>query len=151
MLQAADFIGRWQIDRRIDDRHAGQTGTLAGTATFAPGGDGGLIYDERGTLRLGTGTPLEATRRYLWRFGAGGVEVRFADGAPFHAFVPAGRAAGTAHLCGADLYEVAYDFSGFPEWQAVWTVRGPRKDYTATTRHRRVSATLAPDGAMGQE
>lgn len=59
----------------------------------------------------------------------------FDDGRPFHRFCLAQKAEGSDHPCGDDLYRVAYDFSDWPHWQAVWTVVGPRKDYTSTTRY----------------
>lgn len=132
-----DFAGAWRIDRRIDDRLAGQAGHFGGTAVLTPDGPDGLDYSEEGTLRLGGGTPLFASRRFLWRFAKGQVDVRFADGAPFHAFTPEGQGAGTDHPCGADFYRVAYDFSRWPVWSAVWTVTGPRKDYVSASTYSR--------------
>ena len=41
------------------------------------------------------------------------------------------------HHCGQDLYRVSYDFA--PDtWLSVWEVEGPAKDYSMTTRYRRV-------------
>lgn len=135
-LRSQDFAGSWSLERQIDDRHSGHEGRFEGRAVLTPDGDG-LIYDEAGTLRLGSGPSMTAERRYLWRFGVGGVEVRFADGAAFHRFVPMGAGAGTDHPCGADYYRVRYDFNRWPDWEAVWTVSGPRKDYTSYSRYAR--------------
>jgi hypothetical protein len=122
---AADFLGAWQITRAITDRRGGPPGHFAGTARFTPA-PGGLRYAEEGCLTLGT-TQMRATREHLWLFGPAGVEVRFADGRPFHAF--RWDAAAAEHPCGADLYRVRYDFSAWPVWSATWDVTGPRKDY----------------------
>ena len=131
MLGAQDFAGRWRIDKRIDDRHAGQGGRFTGTGTFAPEGRPGLWRQaEDGELTLGTGPAFAARRAYLWAWDAAGVAVHFDDGRPFHRFVPDGLAAGTDHPCGADLYRVTYDFTLWPRWRATWEVTGPRKDYT---------------------
>ena len=132
MLGASDFVGHWRLERRIEDRLSGLPGYLSGTARLSGSGDE-LTYDETGDFRIGDGPAMVAQRRYLWRFLGTHVDVRFADGAPFHSFVPAGRAAGTDHPCGADFYQVRYDFENWPNWQATWTVRGPRKDYTSTS------------------
>ena len=135
-LGAADFAGRWAIAREIEDRRSGGTGVLEGEAVFTPT-DYGLFYEESGLLRMGGGAALRAERRYRWVFGEGRVEVFFDTGLPFHDFAPEGVSAGTEHLCGADLYRVRYDFSGWPGWAAVWTVAGPAKDYTMRTAYSR--------------
>lgn len=132
MLTATDFAGDWRLARVITDRHSGMDGTLTGMATLS-GQGADLRYDETGRLTLKSGPVMEATRTYLWHIGAGLVTVKFGDGADFHSFVPAGQAPGTTHLCGADLYDVTYDFRDWPQWRATWTVRGPRKDYTSVS------------------
>ncbi|MCA0272725.1 MAG: DUF6314 family protein [Proteobacteria bacterium] len=131
----ADFAGRWSIGRRIEDRLARAEGRFDGEAVFAPDGHGGLTYRETGELRLGGGPAFTAERSYLWRETDGRIIVDFADGRPFHGFDPAAPAA--HHLCIADDYTVRYVFAGWPEWQAEWTVCGPRKDYTMLSLYRR--------------
>lgn len=134
-LQDTDFAGTWRLTRKIDDRKSGQTGQFDGQAVLSPS-DGGLLYHETGQMRFGGGV-MQAERRYLWRFMPDHVDVRFADGAAFHRFTPAGAAPGTDHPCGDDFYQVMYDFTAWPQWQAVWTVQGPRKDYTSYSTYQR--------------
>ena len=124
--ELSEFEGRWSVSRVIDDRRAGQTGRFAGTAVFAPV-PGGLAYAERGLLELG-GASFEAERRYAWRAEGGGIAVYFDDGRFFHRI---GLRA--AHWCDPDDYRAAYDFAHWPRWRAVWTVSGPRKNYTMTS------------------
>lgn len=137
------FAGRWSLRRDIVDMRAGQTGTFRGHAVLspledAPLEDARLDYAEEGVLQIGAGPALHATRRYIWVFDAQGVAVCFADGAPFHRFVPGVSGAGTDHPCGADLYRVRYDFEGWPlSWLAAWRVGGPRKDYEMTSAYER--------------
>lgn len=137
MLGRSDFLGRWRLSRQIADSHADQQGTLTGTATMRADGTHGLIYDEVGTFQLGQGAPMQATRRYLWTFGASEVTVTFANGDAFHSFVPVGQSAGSDHLCGADMYKVRYDFTAWPNWSARWAVQGPAKDYVMLTNYSR--------------
>lgn len=137
MIGVAEFAGDWRIERRIDDRRAGQEGWFEGHARLAPDGPAGLRYVETGVLRLGSGPPMPADRTYLWRFLEDQVEVRFEDGRPFHAFLPEGQSDGTDHPCGADLYRVRYDFGQWPAWEARWRVTGPRKAYEMTSLYRR--------------
>ncbi len=121
-----DFEGRWQIARRITDA-LGPDGVFDGEAVFERG-DGGLIYREAGTLRLGK-AEFRAERQYLWQAdGRGGVTVRFADGRPFHGF-DLGDTAAADHACDPDQYRVAYEFARWPSWTSTWQVTGPRKSY----------------------
>jgi len=137
ILSPKDFEGRWRLSRRIDDRLAGQEGILSGHVSFSNAGQNRLAYDEAGELRLGRSPAMQTKRRYLWRFEASDVVVTFEDGSDFHRFVPQGAVAGTDHPCGDDFYTVAYDFRRWPSWSAVWTVLGPRKDYTSTSHYQR--------------
>jgi hypothetical protein len=132
-MEAAAFEGRWRIARRIEDRTGGPQGRFAGVGRFAPAG-GGLDYAEEGELRLGEAA-FAASRAYRWVCRAGGVDVLFGDGRFFHGFDWA--AAVAEHPCGADLYRVRYDFGRWPDWAAVWEVRGPRKDYVMRSDYRR--------------
>lgn len=129
-----DFIGDWAIDRVIEDRLSGQEGRFEGHARFVVDGDV-LRYREEGLLSLGGGPPMMAVREYLWRDADERIAVDYGDGRVFHDFDPADPAA--HHACDPDDYRVRYDFGGWPDWQAEWTVKGPRKDYTMTSRYSR--------------
>ena len=137
ILEASAFEGRWQLARRIDDRLAQQEGILSGTVDFTAHGSTRLEYHEVGELRLGRGPAMQAQRRYNWNFERGVVIVTFEDGSDFHQFVPSGVSQGSDHPCGDDLYTVSYDFTRWPQWQATWIVRGPRKDYTSVSTYMR--------------
>lgn len=135
MLTPADFEGHWNLHRTIEDRYAGQMGDFRGSALFRAEADDHLAYFETGMVRFGAGPVMKAERRYHWRFDGNAVDVRFADGAAFHRFTPTGVGAGTDHPCGDDFYTVQYDFTAWPDWTATWTVTGPRKDYTSTSKY----------------
>ena len=131
----ADFEGRSQLSRVIDDRMAGVEGRFAGEAEFVPF-DGGLKCIERGVLTYGAAR-MEAERCYLWRTVCDGIAVDYEDGRPFHTFKLTAKAE-AVHHCAPDLYRVTYDFSDWPDWQAEWQVSGPRKDYTSVSRYTRI-------------
>ena len=136
-LAPGDFAGAWALDREIEDHLTKRPGRFTGTAWLSAS-ETGLRYDESGHLSFARQPPLLATRAYLWNWQTDDtVAVRFDDGRPFHGFRPAGRSEGIEHLCGADRYEVTYDFTAWPAWTAVWRVQGPRKDYTMTSHWRR--------------
>ncbi|EBA05963.1 hypothetical protein SSE37_25183 [Sagittula stellata E-37] len=126
-LSLADFLGRWRVDRDIAHGD-GSRGRFIGTAEWVPG-EAGADYVERGVLQVGAGS-FQAERTYRW---GPGLDVYFEDGRFFHAVPPEGGDA--AHWCDPDQYDVAYDFTCWPEWTARWQVRGPRKDYVMTSRY----------------
>ena len=136
-MTLADFAGCWQVARVIADQRAGQTGRFDGQAVLSPLGADRLEYRETGQMRLGDGPVLAASRCYHWQFQGGLVQVAFADGRPFHSFVPGVSGAGTDHICGDDLYRVEYGFSAWPAWTARWQVAGPRKEYALDSRYWR--------------
>lgn len=134
------FLGRWRIEREIADRR-GPDAVFAGQAVISEA-DGGWLYRETGMLRFADGGAFEAERRYLWQPAEGAIAVFFDDGRPFHTIPLEGG--GDRHLCGADLYDVVYDLSRWPLWEAVWTVTGPRKSYVLSSRYRQQDLPSGP-------
>lgn len=130
----ADLEGVWTLEKAIEDR-LGPPGTFSGQARIARNRDG-WRYEESGALVLAEGRALAAERVYLWRPLADGVAIAFADGRPFHQMPFAGGSA--VHACPPDAYRVTYDFDGWPDWTAMWEVRGPRKDYRMEARYLRL-------------
>lgn len=122
------FIGDWTLERRIHHDGGAQAG-FQGHASWRAQ-PGGALYTERGSLEM-NGQAFDAERRYVWDDA---LRVFFDDGRFFHRVPPTGGTA--AHWCDPDQYEVRYDFANWPDWEAVWRVRGPRKDYVMTTRYR---------------
>ena len=108
-------------------------GALEGVAQFTPREDGGLDYAESGQLSYAGQAPMEATRAYIWREVAEGIEVLYADGSPFHVIETDKLMPDALHHCDPDMYNVSYDFTRWSQrkkqWRSVWTVLGPRKDY----------------------
>lgn len=132
MPELWDFEGEWQVTRRIEDALSGQDGRFEGVARFERE-SGGLLYSERGVLRMGD-VSMEAERVYHWRAGDAGIEVFFDDGRFFHRIGVGGEA---AHWCDPDQYDVVYTFGSWPEWSSRWRVLGPRKDYVMVSEYRR--------------
>lgn len=122
------------MTRVITDHLGVMNGRFTGLASLSGQGDH-LRYDEVGQLVLQNGPVMQANRTYHWAFVAGLVQVSFADGSDFHSFAPDGQVAGTTHLCGADTYNVTYDFRDWPRWQTIWHVQGPRKDYRSVSHY----------------
>ena len=127
------------MQRTIDDRLAGQ-GRFEGCAVITAGHP--WTYKEKGEMILPGGQRHAAQRSYLWepQPERGAIDIYFDDGRPFHTLPLSGGE--TGHWCDPDQYDVRYDFGDWPQWEAVWTVRGPRKDYTMRSWYR--SQSLAP-------
>lgn len=132
-----DFAGLWRLERRIDDRLAGQVIAARGTARLVADGAGGLVYDEEVLLKLPGRAPVPGHRRYLWQKNGEGFDVRFADGRFFHRIDLSATAPACRHDCAPDLYKGRHDFAAWPVWSVSWRVRGPRKDYRMQTTYRR--------------
>lgn len=133
-----DFKGLWHVSRRIEDIKSGGQGRFEGAARFEPD-QNGLRYAEEGQLQLDGQPSLTASRVYFWRPVADGISVYFEDGRPFHRF-SLSVSPEASHWCDPDTYKVAYSFSAWPEWTAVWAVTGPRKDYVMASHYRRPRA-----------
>lgn len=133
------LLGSWQVERRIEDHRVGICGSFRGVATFArhgtdaPGLTQKLRFHEVGELRFGLFSgPCERRLEYVQQEGTG-VQVLFANGRPFiDVDFSRGRSA-TTHHCGRDLYEISHFVRSGDVLEETWRVRGPMKDYEATT------------------
>ena len=129
-----DFVGAWVMERRIVHADAPDA-QYRGSARFLESDDG-LVYEEKGLLKVEGQRPMSAQRCYIWRLGEGGViEVLFEDGRPFHLIDFA--APKNTHYCDPDTYEVAYQFGQWPDWISTWKVNGPQKAYQMVSTYRR--------------
>jgi len=126
MPNFADFQGEWAIAREITDYMSGNNAEVTGTCTFARDDEGALLLREQGEMRLaGAGTVFETHRSYRWVETGGRIDVYFEDGRFFHQFDPQDACAQADHDCAPDVYEVRYDFSQWPQWQAHYAVFAP--------------------------
>ncbi len=131
------LVGDWSLSRRIVHGD-GREDRFEGRCVFSKSGPR-LIQYESGVLETAEGR-FEGTRRYVWTEGAGQLQVHFEDMRPFHS-VPLGvQRPEATYLCPPDRYGVSYDFTRWPDWESVWQVEGPRKDYVMTNR-------FMPEGA----
>ncbi len=132
-LTHKDFLGVWSIRREIAQVD-GACGVFSGKAEITNKG-AQWLYVEQGTLTLGAHTG-RAERTYIWVPEENGFDVLFDDGRPFHPLRFEGGEA--THWCDPDQYDVTYEFSLWPRWQAVWRVKGPRKDYEMRNAYSRI-------------
>ncbi|GGX37903.1 DUF6314 family protein [Streptomyces chartreusis] len=150
----AYLAGGWRAERSVRDLASGDEGEFSGTTVFEPMEDGepprglsqeapqglsrGLLHRESGTfVWRGVPRPAERTLRFLPGSSPGAVDVRFADGRPFHDLdLSSGRHVAD-HPCSADLYRGEFTVRDADHWRSVWRVRGPAKDLVLTTDYAR--------------
>lgn len=132
--KTTDFLGRWSIDRTIEDAQGTGSAHFTGSAVIKECGDI-WEFSESGTLSLAQGSVMRAERKYLWRPAGAGFDVFFEDQRFFHHF-DLGADAQASHWCDPDQYDVSYDFTDWPNWSSRWNVAGPRKAYIMQSQFR---------------
>ncbi len=128
------LLGRWTLDRRLDDRRDGRSGVVRGRCvlTAEPAVPDRIRWSEQGTMLWtdsGAGTPVSRTL-WLCRRDAGWLVI-FDDGHDFHPWLVGMP---LHHLCGRDDYTGRIDVLDADHWITRWTATGPAKDYTIETR-----------------
>ncbi|MFE9971360.1 DUF6314 family protein [Streptomyces hirsutus] len=133
----AHLRGSWRVTRSVRDLGSGDLGRFEGITLFGALEGGGLLHQESGTFTW-RGVPRPAERILRFLPGPGGtVDVRFADGRPFHHLdLSAGRYVAD-HPCSADLYRGEFTVRDEDHWRTVWRVRGPAKDLELDTGYVR--------------
>ncbi|AMM19252.1 hypothetical protein AX769_02780 [Frondihabitans sp. PAMC 28766] len=137
-LDPTALVGQWTFDRTVDDRREGRTVEARGTADFVATDAGRIDWHEEGTLLLEAGPVRIAVHRVLRREPSGSWAVDFADGRPFHPWLPGEE---VSHDCPPDDYRGRIDGTDAgvqTSWTMRWTSVGPEKDYTIDTAYRRL-------------
>lgn len=130
-----DFSGDWQLSRRIE--HVNEPSADFSGKAVLNRVKGGYWYREDGQLQIEGHASFTAERRYMWVDDGARVKVLFEDGRPFHHIDLSHDQPSDIHHCDPDIYDVRYDFAGWPQWCCVWRVSGPRKDYVMTSVYMR--------------
>lgn len=131
----ADFTGCvWKIERVITDHRQSKKLLYKGRCEISFD-----QYFETGKTILADGQNFLSSRTYLWKSAGQAIDSYFDDGLFFHRIdltcvMPTAR-----HCCGEDQYDIGYDFSNWPLWDAKCCVKGPRKDYEMHSYYSKVS------------
>lgn len=156
-----NLIGEWNFTREVlgasptldllisrDKDHKLRSGKppalyLRGRAIFAPS-KAELHYREDTSLPLPNRNPLTSHREYLYKFDDDSIRVYFLqNGKSRGEFLrlefdsEGGMISVGAHLCKTDMYEGHFDFTHPHAPVIAYTVKGPCKDYSLTTRYSR--------------
>ncbi len=145
----AFLLGEWRVQRAVTDHRQALTGVFSGTVTVAPiepaAPDDLHIaeYREVGRLRMGAYGGAAHRRLRYSRQDNGVVVMTFDDGRTFaRCDLRTGRCDAT-HLCGNDRYGITWRVRTSQVVTEEWRVRGPEKDYVASTVLRRVPPDVA--------
>lgn len=130
-MDPRDLVGRWRLDRLVADRRAGLFGRVRGELSVQADA-GGLRWVEVGQLRWDARI-LTVSRTLLMRRSGDGWWMTFADGRPFHPWLP-GRQ--VRHDCLADVYLGVIDARP-DRIRTVWDVNGPATSQRLVTRFAR--------------
>lgn len=141
-LQQAIFItwpGQWKFERRIPGH-----GQVFGQAQFNRLGANELHYQEQGVFtHAATQQCYQTTRDYYYcyceRTGAIYIYLRPEQTQLLHTlqFKQTAEALATAcgtHQCGSDFYRADYKFLTLTNFEIVYQVCGPRKNYAMSTQ-----------------
>ena len=129
------LLGSWTTTRTLEDARTGASSHFSGTTTVSLRSDATerlARLEEVGELE--TASWRGAARRSLDVLGGpGSVELCFLDGRRFIELDLRPGWARALHRCGEDRYEIEVACLGDDRLEERWVVRGPAKDYTATT------------------
>lgn len=130
------LLGRWRLERVVEDRRAGEHHEIEGTLEIVEAG-AELRWEESLVWHRHDGD-VEARRGLRLARVDGDWWVRFEDGRDFHPWAPGET---VVHPCAPDTYTGAVE--GTPlRWTVRWTAQGPEKDYEMTS-------VLTPEASPG--
>ena len=124
------LVGSWRLWRTVFDRRTRKTSAMWGKALFSPGKKSELVYVEEVTHQQEDEKAYRAQQRYRYELKGNQLEMYRYDEAPKVPFLtlPIDKLRGKAH-CGADKYELDWNFKGAELFLQRYSVLGPRKDY----------------------
>ena len=135
----ATFLeGRWHLVRWVQPAGDAPAGHFHGGATFSAREPTVLDYFEQGELTIG-GRVLEARRQLVYRLlTPSSAEVRFANGAYFHALNLSSGSARASHRCASDFYFGRFLVVSKDVLVVCWRVIGREKSFASTARCTRL-------------
>ncbi|KAL1524643.1 hypothetical protein AB1Y20_019530 [Prymnesium parvum] len=156
------LLGGWALEKAMDYRRGGVSGTFTGVTTFAPlehrERAALLLYKEEGQAVLGAErSTFQASKSLLWDFGGEQVEVFFDEakdrspeavvrGARFFHHIDVAAAAESPfqfeHPCLADMYRGTLCLDAPDSFRMLWRVNGPNKDGTIDATYTRIKAAI---------
>lgn len=128
------FLGNWEFQRSVLGM-ATQEISIEGQACFQSSVSR-RHYRETGHYHF-NGRQLDFFSQYVYEIlSSDNCRVLFLDGSLFYELKCYNQS--IHHLCGADKYCGTFKMDAEDRWQLKWSVKGPRKNYSITTRYFRL-------------
>jgi Family of unknown function (DUF6314) len=144
-IDTLDFLlGRWRVERIVNDHRRGDQGQFRGVATFSRSESpntavGRVRFEEVGDYAIGDYRG-EARRSLEYVASADStVAITFVDGQHFIDLNLASGESSDEHLCNLDRYEITTVVKSRDLVEERWRVEGPEKDYDAIMSLERVT------------
>lgn len=135
------LTGRWLLQRALEDRASGVSGSLEGElACSAVGADELTLYEHGELAWAGVTRPAYRTTRLRVGERRSSGRVLFEDGRLFHRLDLSHGVCETTHPCAPDVYRGTFVVHGPDSWEYAWLVSGPNKDLRLTSRLVRAGA-----------
>ncbi|KYR01254.1 hypothetical protein DLAC_02374 [Tieghemostelium lacteum] len=150
MLRAfRSFSGRWNFTREILHKNNNERFSVNGIAKFQQlnvGDENTLQYQEEGVMKqLSNSQTFNITQRYIYQYDEPKDQITvYFDENPKRLFhhlttttsvgeISNCQAVRGYHLCELDHYNATYQFLSDREFQIIYSVQGPKKDYEIKT------------------
>jgi hypothetical protein len=125
--------GTWKLSRIIPNQ-----GSVEGVAHFKkdPSYPDILFYREEGVFTFSDGNQYAISQEYEYRYSKEKISVYFVRDRDrllhYLEFTEPNKASGM-HLCGCDIYFATYEFKLPSEFELMYDVQGPKKNYRIQT------------------
>ena len=134
-VKHSDIIGDWLISRNIEDKLNQRNFILNGKAIFIKK-DSLFYYKETGIIKSDD-FESRAHQDYTWIIKQYGWKINFSDGSHFHDLELENTKQEVYHHCGNDIYKGEFTLNLPKEYEVIWNVSGPNKNYISHTSYNR--------------
>ena len=134
-MNHSDIIGEWIIRRNIEDKLNKRNFILSGKAIFTTE-DNIFYYKETGVIKSDN-FESKAHQDYTWIMRPNSWKINFSDGSYFHDLELENTKQEVYYKCGNDIYKGRFKLNIPKEYEVIWNVSGPHKNYISHTCYNR--------------
>ena len=135
MILHTDIVGKWDINRSIRDIINKKEFKLSGSGIFT-NKNNIFHYKETGLL-ISDKFESKAHQEYTWIIKPNGWIINFSDGNHFHDLELENTEQEVYHECGNDIYKGMFLLNLPRNFEVMWEVSGPRKNYKSHTYYNK--------------
>ena len=138
--------GQWSINRKFDDRTSSDlSGSASGRTTLKSNNETILSYNEIVEAAFNNGVESTGTTSYKFKIEQNKLhQYLVSSNKESHMFelnffaTNGKKYAKASYICEKDKYDVVYSFLDNSQFYVIYTVTGPKKNYTTLTSYERV-------------